>query len=1709
MPLALAASAPRAPLRGYACAAYAALLSSGGTPPGPPVAASSSPRVPMSARRAAALYTASVVLTLTGAAVYAGTSPDHRGAGFVAAGAALATDATAALAWRGSLLLHRAPGPYLAAAGCARGALLLFSPRNWFLGHALLYALVASAFAAAAAARRWPLKDAEARRADAMDAVLDGVLAKAKAAGAAVPTAAAPAEAAADGAVAPTQEQSSWLARCFSAPLSPCAPLGGAASALAWTLGSRSALWAALTAAFAAELGVVAARHPPPVPAINSAQQQWRFGVAAMLLPPAACAALTFARAVAAMPPPTEAAAAKDEEAAAAQVELAAAVSLDVDVEAPAAPGAAAAAANTAAAARRTVAFFWVGTLDDNSRAALRHASAAAATWTGVGIALGFATASSIVLAFGVFAPLLAATAALLTRDSFELADVATSWRPARWNRRQRRTALWVACNVAALGGIAGIVAGDVFAARHSAAGRVLTARVRYALPGFQSLAITLGLAFAELAGSAAVQLYRQLDLRALASPLGVALLLVPAAYASGALAISRAARLSQSMAVRRSPNANMDVAVALVPALAAPGVLAYAFGMLLWRDAANWAPRPPLGAAALLAGGLAACAAAASLLTATAAPVLGGGFLFAVVLAAVACGVLAAWAANGRALPQRLAPAAAAALVCTAALGLAAGFVSDQPFRGFSVAYLNSLFLIAARAARPLQAALLPAGSAAAVTAPDIVFSPLLLPAYGWDDTAARPVPLSANVVQLLAVALGVFVWAAICAVCVSPASGGAAAAAGAACVAAAAAACAVHASTARAAAALAALSPEALARAVTAAAAAVGLVRAPDDGQQQSAMVTLGAAWEPHGGGGSSNDDDAAATVAASRADAAAAAAALGRSGWLYYGAPPPPPGPDDALGQSRAAAASALLDAHAAFGAASSRFETFAAALARLAGAAAAAERGADDARLRAFLLDVAGVAASPAEVARWGEARRAELAAARDGWMAARAAAEAEQRRRAAEEEEGRRRRTAVAAAEEERRRRVAEEEERRRREEAAAEAARAAAAAERERLRLAAEEEERHAREEAEAAAAKAERERRRLVAAAEQERLRREREEEEERRYKAEEDAALAAVAAAEAEARRQAIEEARRRRAKQQAIEEKRRQAEREKAAQAAAKEAQAKREAARLNAEAARRKAAEEVAAQAAAEERKRTEEAARKAAEEAAAARSDGLAECKAAAAALVAATKGRGPFCDPSFPADDNALYIGGKPSAGKARIPCSAWRRATANGGTLFGGSKDADAARLHQGGLGDCWFISALAVFATPGAVPALFELPPTAEGAVVVRFFRAGKWTPVVIDDRLPCYSSGKLLFACSDDVKELWAPLLEKAYAKYYGSFMNLEGGQVQDALVDLTGGAGEAVDLQGDDAALATVSGALWARVRAASAAAGGAAATSAAAAAPAKAQDARLLLACCSPSGSDTDVSSAGIVQGHAYSILSAHEVDGVRLLQLRNPWGSGAEWKGAWSDGSPEWTPRMRKRVGYNPKDEDGVFWMQCRCREDWIANYASLNVCRVFPQEMVHRVASAWTAQSGGGRFTGDNWHLNPRLLLRRTDGATGATPVYATLTQLSDQAAASATAAAGPRNRKADRQRSIRLDILREVPSERYASWTPSDWARVDKLHVSPSVSYINYRQVAHDLELPPSATGWLLVPSTHKVGETGSWVIEVYTKARTPRRR
>ena len=82
--------------------------------------------------------------------------------------------------------------------------------------------------------------------------------------------------------------------------------------------------------------------------------------------------------------------------------------------------------------------------------------------------------------------------------------------------------------------------------------------------------------------------------------------------------------------------------------------------------------------------------------------------------------------------------------------------------------------------------------------------------------------------------------------------------------------------------------------------------------------------------------------------------------------------------------------------------------------------------------------------------------------------------------------------------------------------------------------------------------------------------------------------------------------------------------------------------------------------------------------------------------------------------------------------------------------------------------------------------------------------------------------------------------------------------------------------------------------------------------------------------------------SGMVHGHAYSLLHAVEIDGLRLVCCRNPWGNDSEWNGPWSDRSAEWKarPEIAKALNVDFQTE-GTFWMDF---EDWLYVMGRLEV---------------------------------------------------------------------------------------------------------------------------------------------------------------------
>lgn len=112
---------------------------------------------------------------------------------------------------------------------------------------------------------------------------------------------------------------------------------------------------------------------------------------------------------------------------------------------------------------------------------------------------------------------------------------------------------------------------------------------------------------------------------------------------------------------------------------------------------------------------------------------------------------------------------------------------------------------------------------------------------------------------------------------------------------------------------------------------------------------------------------------------------------------------------------------------------------------------------------------------------------------------------------------------------------------------------------------------------------------------------------------------------------------------------------------------------------------------------------------------------------------------------------------------------------------------------IVQGLLGNCWFLSALALVAErPELLRAI--LPTSNEEfeqtkRATVRLFKSGRWYAITLDNTLPVNSHQQLVFSQSKR-KQLFVPLIEKALAKLYGGYDQLRGGLTSEGMTLLTG-------------------------------------------------------------------------------------------------------------------------------------------------------------------------------------------------------------------------------------------------------------------------------------------------------------------------------
>jgi len=249
---------------------------------------------------------------------------------------------------------------------------------------------------------------------------------------------------------------------------------------------------------------------------------------------------------------------------------------------------------------------------------------------------------------------------------------------------------------------------------------------------------------------------------------------------------------------------------------------------------------------------------------------------------------------------------------------------------------------------------------------------------------------------------------------------------------------------------------------------------------------------------------------------------------------------------------------------------------------------------------------------------------------------------------------------------------------------------------------------------------------------------------------------------------------------------------------------------------------------------------------------------------------------------------------------------------------------------IEEGLLKDGYFLSAVAALAEePSLIQRLFLTEESNKvGLYAIWLCDSGTWKPILLDEYIPCNErSGSYfpIFAQSTN-DDLWISLLEKAYAKIYGSYVNIEGGSCQHALRDLTGAPVEELRDETDiDKIWDFISDSL-----------------------------SKEYFLCCSNDSTQTiqgqETQKEGSDNSYAYTVLDAREVETKRglerLIMIRNTW-KNFEWKGEWSNHSDLWTERLREELNYTEEDaQNGLFWIKL---EDYEAYFPVTWVCKYKP----------------------------------------------------------------------------------------------------------------------------------------------------------------
>eukprot|EP00929_Paragymnodinium_shiwhaense_P083360 TRINITY_DN44387_c0_g1_i1.p1 TRINITY_DN44387_c0_g1~~TRINITY_DN44387_c0_g1_i1.p1 ORF type:complete len:753 (+),score=120.28 TRINITY_DN44387_c0_g1_i1:201-2459(+) len=229
---------------------------------------------------------------------------------------------------------------------------------------------------------------------------------------------------------------------------------------------------------------------------------------------------------------------------------------------------------------------------------------------------------------------------------------------------------------------------------------------------------------------------------------------------------------------------------------------------------------------------------------------------------------------------------------------------------------------------------------------------------------------------------------------------------------------------------------------------------------------------------------------------------------------------------------------------------------------------------------------------------------------------------------------------------------------------------------------------------------------------------------------------------------------------------------------------------------------------------------------------------------------------------------------------------------------------DIHHSHVDQGRLGDCYFLAAVIAVAYnhPELIRGMFErgsLMRNDKRVYTTRWVVDGRLTRVAVDDMLPINSSDAVPFFVKEKDGHYWPLILEKAWAKIYGSFKAIEEGFAFEVLKAIT-----RAPVEVHDPAKAKDHSQFWKLLT--------------------DATDQGYPMA----AGTKPGQNALGLEAAHAFAVLGARTKDGSQLLEVVDPQG-------------------RDKYAGKAPRPDEGQgsFYVTY---DEFLANFDSVSIANVF-----------------------------------------------------------------------------------------------------------------------------------------------------------------